>query len=240
MPRFFCTNRRDDLFIMDENDSRHMKKSLRMKDGDIITVCDTSGYDYECRLRFDDDGTALCSILSRSENDTEPTVRVTLYQAMPKGDKFEQIVRKCVEIGVDEIVPVMTNRCVSRPKGKSLEKKIERYNRISLSAAKQSGRGKIPVVREMIDFSEAVRELSKKELPLMFYENGGESLEEIDAAGKVEIGMMIGSEGGFDLEEVASARELGINIMSLGKRILRCETAPTVALSAVMLITGNL
>ena len=240
MPRFFCTNRQDDVFFMDENDSRHMKKSLRMKDGDTVTVCDTNGYDYECVLSFDADENACCRILSERKNDTEPDVKITLYQAMPKADKLEQITRKSVEIGVNEIVPVITNRCISRPSGKSAAKKVARCNKISLSAGKQSGRGIIPKVREGLSFDEAARELSEKQMALVFYENGGDDLRELDFTGVSEIGILIGSEGGLDLEEITRLREAGVRTMSLGKRILRCETAPLVALSALMLLTGNM
>lgn len=240
MPRFFCTEKKDGFFLMDENDSLHMKKSLRMKDGDEVTVSDTSGYDYECVLEFNAEGRAVCRIMKQKENDTEPSVKITLYQAMPKSDKLEEIVKKSVEIGVYEIVPIITNRCISRPRGKALEKKTARLKRISLSAAKQSGRGIIPDVREAVSFSEALKELSEKQMPIVFYENGGENLRDLDFGGISEIGIMIGSEGGFDLDEINRARELGINVMGLGKRILRCETAPLVALSALMLLTGNM
>ena len=240
MPRFFCTNRQDDVFFMDENDSRHMKKSLRMKDGDLVTVCDTNGYDYECVLSFDADENACCRILSERENDTEPDVKITLYQAMPKADKLEQITRKSVEIGVNEIVPVITNRCISRPSGKSAAKKVARCNKISLSAGKQSGRGIIPKVREVMSFDEAMEELSEKQMALVFYENGGDDLRELDFSGITEIGILIGSEGGLDLDEITKLKEAGVRTMSLGKRILRCETAPLVALSALMLLTGNM
>lgn len=240
MPRFFCTDRREDSFYMDRNDSFHMRKSLRMKDGDTVTVCDTEGFDYECSLSFDEDGNAVCRILSRKENDTEPSVRFTLYQAMPKKDKLETIIQKSVEIGVSEIVPLISNRCISRPDRKAAAKKNSRYNKIALSASKQSGRGTVPPVRELMSFDEAIKELSRKQLALVFYENGGESLESIDYSKYDEIGILIGSEGGFDLEEIRKCEELGIRIMSLGKRILRCETAPLVALSALMLLTGNL
>lgn len=240
MPRFFCIDKRGDTFYLDKEDSKHIKKSLRMVEGESITICDKNGYDYECILKNNEDS-LVAKIVSKKENDTEPSVKMTLYQAMPKNDKFEMIVQKAVELGVFEIVPVMTNRCISRPDKKSIKKKIERYNKISLSASKQSGRGIVPVVRDMISFKQAIKEMKENsDMAIMFYENGGKSLKDFNYDSIKSISFIIGSEGGFDASEAEYAVENDIVLMGLGKRILRCETAPIAALSALMLLTDNM
>ena len=179
-------------------------------------------------------------MLSAEESQSEPSVKVHLYQAMPKGDKLELIIQKAVELGVGSITPVMTRRCVSKPDAKSMAKKLERYNRIALEAAKQSGRGKIPQVKPLLDLNEALDEMAETSCPILFYENATAPAKEvIDQAGQ-EIAVLIGSEGGFDESEVVKAKEKGCQVLSLGKRILRCETAPLAALSIIMFETGNM
>ena len=239
MPRFFCIDKVNDTFYLDKEDSKHIKKSLRMMEGDSITICDKNGYDYECILNYDGEN-VTAKIISKKENDTEPNVKITLYQAMPKSDKFEMIVQKAVELGVSEIVPVMTNRCISRPDKKSIKKKIERYNKISLSASKQSGRGRVPLVKEMVSFKEAVEQMKKSDMAIMFYENGGKNLKSFNYEKIKSISFIVGSEGGFDASEADYASKNNIILMGLGKRILRCETAPIAALSALMLLTDNM
>ncbi len=239
MPRFFCIDKVNDTFYLDKEDSKHIKKSLRMMEGDSITICDKNGYDNECILNYDGEN-VTAKIISKKENDTEPSVQITLYQAMPKSDKFEMIVQKAVELGVSEIVPVMTNRCISRPDKKSIKKKIERYNKISLSASKQSGRGRVPLVKEMVSFKEAVEQMKKSDMAIMFYENGGKNLKSFNYEKIKSISFIVGSEGGFDASEADYASKNNIILMGLGKRILRCETAPIAALSALMLLTDNM
>lgn len=239
MPRFFCIDKKEEMFYLDKEDSKHIIKSLRMKDGDDIVICDKNGYDYDCKIIICDD-IVRAKIISKKMNDTEADIKITLYQAMAKGDKFETIVQKAVELGVYEIVPVITNRCISRPDKKSLKKKIERYNKISLSASKQSGRGIVPKVRGMIDYKSAVAEMKQSDMSILFYENGGSNLKDYSYQNLKTISFMIGSEGGFDASEVDFAKENDIIIMGLGKRILRCETASIAALSALMLLSDNM
>ena len=159
---------------------------------------------------------------------------------MPKADKLELIIQKAVELGVDTVTPVMTKRCVSKPDEKSMAKKLERYNRIALEAAKQSGRGKIPQVLPMMDLKSALIEMEKSSCPILFYENATAAAKHVIAQADGEIAILIGSEGGFEEEEVAWAQQSGCHVLSLGKRILRCETAPLAALSIIMYETGNM
>jgi 16S rRNA (uracil1498-N3)-methyltransferase len=173
-------------------------------------------------------------------SETEPSVKVTLYQAMPKSDKMELIIQKAVELGVSAIVPVQTKRCVSRPDAKSMAKKLERYNRIALEAAKQCGRGRIPQVLPMLDYSEALTAMKADERAFLFYENSTSSFRKELEQKVSSVSIMVGAEGGFEEEEVSKALEQGIASLSLGKRILRCETAPLAALSIIMYETGNM
>ena len=171
---------------------------------------------------------------------SEPGINLTLFQAVPKLDKLEFIIQKSVELGVNRIVPVLTRRCVSRPTEKDFAKKLVRYQKIALEAAKQSGRGIIPEVAPMISFSEALEQMKQTDVPLMLYEQGGVRFSEAGLTNTGSVSILIGSEGGFDESEVLKADEAGIKRIWLGDRILRCETAPLVAVSLTMFLTGNL
>ena len=184
-------------------------------------------------------------MLSVAPSQSEPDVRVHLYQAMPKADKMETIIQKAVELGAASITPVMTRRCVSRPDAKSMDKKLVRYNRIALEAAKQCGRGVVPPVLPLLELPQALEQMQRTGCPILFYENATAPAKQVIAkareSGKeLEIAVLIGAEGGFDEDEVALAMERGCHILSLGKRILRCETAPLAALTILMYETGNM
>ena len=240
MPRFFTQTISAEGGIISGDDAKHISRVLRMKVGEALTACDTKGYDYDCLIESLSDREVSLRVLEVRPSQSEPDVRVSLYQAMPKGDKLELIIQKAVELGVDSITPVMTRRCVSKPDSKSMAKKLERYNRIALEAAKQSGRGKVPQVCPMLDLPQALDEMAQTSCPILFYENATAPAKQvIDGAGK-EIAVLIGSEGGFDESEVELAIQKGCQVLSLGKRILRCETAPLAALSIIMFETGTM
>lgn len=240
MPRFFTQTISAEGGIISGDDAKHISRVLRMKVGELLTACDTKGYDYDCLIESLSDREVSLRVLEVRPSQSEPDVRVSLYQAMPKGDKLELIIQKAVELGVDSITPVMTRRCVSKPDSKSMAKKLERYNRIALEAAKQSGRGKVPQVCPMLDLPQALDEMAQTSCPILFYENATAPAKQvIDGAGK-EIAVLIGSEGGFDESEVELAIQKGCQVLSLGKRILRCETAPLAVLSIIMFETGNM
>lgn len=240
MPRFFTQTISQQSGTITGDDAKHIARVLRMKVGDPLTVCDTKGYDYECMIEALDDHQVQLKVLDMLPSQSEPTVKVHLYQAMPKADKLELIVQKAVELGVDAITPVMTRRCVSKPDQKSMAKKLERYNRIALEAAKQSGRGKVPQVLPMLELPAALAQMQQADCAILFYENAtAPARQVIQQAGK-EIAVLIGAEGGFDEEEVLQAQQAGCQVLSLGKRILRCETAPLAALSIIMFETGNM
>lgn len=239
MPRFFSENIISGVAIIKDLDASHIAKSLRMKIGDEITICDMQGTDYECVIESLSDE-IKCNVISSHKSDTEPSVKVTLYQAMPKLDKLEMIIQKAVELGVNEIVPVLTKRCISRPDDKAMKKKLQRYQKIALEAAKQSGRGIIPNVTNIIHFKEAISRMKLDDLSLICYEGGGKKLSEMELSKMKTISIIIGGEGGFDIEEVETAVVNGINRIGLGPRILRCETAPLAALSIIMNLTENM
>lgn len=245
MPRFFTQDITEAGGCITGEDAKHISKVLRMKVGDELTVCDTKGRDYDCMIEEIGAGEVRLKVLSVAPSQSEPDVRVHLYQAMPKADKMETIIQKAVELGAASITPVMTRRCVSRPDAKSMDKKLVRYNRIALEAAKQCGRGVVPPVHPLQELSQALEQMQRTGCPILFYENATAPAKQVIAkareSGKeLEIAVLIGAEGGFDEDEVALAREHGCHILSLGKRILRCETAPLAALTILMYETGNM
>ena len=235
MPRFFVDSVSGNTISIRGNDAYHIGRSLRMRLGDIITVC-ADRVEYRAKI---------LSMLSAEKSENEPTVNVVLYQALPKSDKMDLIVQKAVELGVYKIVPVITARCVSRPAKSGYEKRVERYNKIALEAAKQSGRGYVPEVTNFISFEECLGELKECDESFMCYEKGGVSLSKTGIAPVSEgeektIGLFIGCEGGFESHEAESCSQAGVTVVSLGPRILRCETAPLAALSVIMSLTGNM
>ena len=240
MPWFFTDREIDaDKYIIEGETARHMLKSLRMKQGEELTLVTPSGIQLDCVLALASNDTAEVDIISRKTCENEPDVKITLYQALPKGDKMDYIVQKCVELGISEIVPVISARCVSRPNEKSLRKKLLRWQNIALEAAQQSRRGIIPKIGAALSFRQAVEKSKENELNIFFYELGGESVAQILTDKPKTIGFFIGSEGGFEEKEAQLAAEAGAKTATLGKRILRAETAPLAALSVIMYQTGN-
>lgn len=240
MPRFFTGEVFDNNACITGEDARHIALSLRMKPGDEVTVCDARGTDYQCVIRGVEPQCISLEIASKAPCAGEPSVAITLYQALPKGDKLEYIVQKAVELGVTRIVPVLTHRCVSRPDAKAMAKKLERYNRIALEAAKQCGRGRVPQVASLLDFSAALAEIKKAPLGIFFYENSDQSLKTaISNRVQSEVSILIGSEGGFEPGEAQAAIDCGLLSLSLGSRILRCETAPLAAITAILYEVGD-
>lgn len=226
-------------FVIDGDSARHIAKALRMRAGDALTLCCGNGKDYGCIIDSIDGKTVTLSVQSEAKSDSEPSVRVSLYQGVPKGDKFDDVVQKCTELGVSEITPVLTHRSVSRPDEKSAQKKRSRYRKIALEAAQQSGRGIVPAVNTMTDLKNALKN-DDSELKILFYEGGGESLKSIVRPDIKSVSVYIGPEGGFEKSEAELIKEYGGKIATLGKRILRTQTAPAAALTAIMLLTDNL
>lgn len=240
MPRFFSDDIDRNNIVITGSDAVHIGRSLRMRPGQELTVC-CMGTDLRCRIREIKPDAVFLDLIAEEKCTAEPSVEITLFQAVPKGDKLDSIVQKTVELGVRRIVPVLTRRCVSRPDRNDFDRRLERLNKIAESAAKQSGRGIIPEVTSLVSFGEAVERLTENDCPLMLYEEeGGCSFSDIDFAGVRTIGLFIGSEGGFDKEEADLARSSGADLIWLGKRILRCETVPITAMSILMFLTNNM
>jgi 16S rRNA (uracil1498-N3)-methyltransferase len=242
MPRFFTTNIDGKTAFIEGDDARHIAKSLRMRVGDELTLCDMRGSDYSCKITAIDKDRVVAEALGRWPTAAEPRFELTLYQALPKADKLEHIAQKAVELGGAALVPVHSSYCVARWPEKDEAKKRERLDRIMLEAAKQSGRGRIPRTEPLLGFKEAVLRMKEADLAIMFYEGAKTPLREILAkAGKNlrSVAVMIGSEGGFSPEEAAFAEESGVPLASLGARILRCETAPVCAISAINYALGE-
>ncbi|MBE6850697.1 MAG: 16S rRNA (uracil(1498)-N(3))-methyltransferase [Ruminococcus sp.] len=240
MPRFFVEHASSEQIIITGEDAHHIGRSLRMRTGEQLTVC-AEGLDYECEITRITDSEVYLKPLSIAPCAAEPSVKVTLYQAVPKQDKLAEIVQKAVELGVYEIVPVLTSRCVSRPTKADFEKKRQRLQKIAVSAAKQSGRGIIPEVAPLMTWKEALRSMQEQDVSVMLYEEeGGVRFGEVPLEGNTHIGLFIGSEGGISEEEAQQAVDAGLHRVWLGSRILRCETAPTAAISILMYLTKNL
>lgn len=229
-----------DSYTLTGESAKHISKVLRMRVGEDITLVSPDKMQYECKIADIMQGSVRVGIISKKPCENEPDVFVTLYQALPKGDKMDFIVQKCTELGISRIVPMISARCVSRPDEKSLKKKCERWQKIALQAAMQSRRGIIPEVCPCVTFKEAAELTKQNEKTVFFYEMGGESVKKILGGTKPKtIGMFIGSEGGFEQSEADSVTSNGGYAATLGKRILRAETAPLAALSVIMYETGN-
>lgn len=239
MQKLFVDFIPENKITLSEEQSRHVAKSLRMKAGDMLTLSCGDGRDAACIIDSVENGAVTLTVCYTQANNSEPTVKATLYQAMPKGDKLEEIIQKCTELGISEIRPVLTRRCVSRPDEKSAEKKRARYNKIALEAAQQSGRGIVPEVCKMTSLETAVKS-DDSELKLLFYEGGGERLRRLVTPQIKSVSLYIGPEGGFEKEETELLLSHGAVAATLGARILRTQTAPVAALSAVMLLTDNM
>lgn len=238
-PRFFTENISEEIAVVSGEDVKHITSVLRMRRGDLAVLCDGKRNDYLAEL---EDAGDCCTfrVLERSVNEAEPNIRLRLFQAMPKGDKMEFIVQKAVECGASEIIPIFTKRCVSRPDEKQMAKKLPRYQKIALEAAKQCGRGIIPSVRNAVNFSELKGFISDENTGIMFYECSDVPLKNAVSEFKRNVDIVIGSEGGFEPGEAEELQRLGFAAVSLGKRILRCETAPIAAISILMNMTGNM
>lgn len=240
MPRFFVEDIEGDRLTITGDDARHIGRSLRMKPGEELTLCDTRGTDCLCVIESVSETDVIVQVTQRRKSDTEPTVRVTIYQGYPKGDKLETVIEKAVELGVSRIVPVLTERSVARPDDKSAARKLERWQRRALEAAKQCGRGCIPQVEPMISFASLAGRMKEHDLAIFCYELGGRPLPQAIGDAPSDVGIFIGPEGGISSAEAKALTDAGAVPVTLGKRILRTETAPLAALTAVMLLTGNL
>ena len=238
MPRFFVDPDaiQGDTITVTGDDARHIARSLRMAVGDEVTLADGLGVEYSCRLTKIRDEECTAEVLSFEKSKREPTHPVTLYMAYPKGDKLETVVQKSVELGASHIVPFESERCIKRPAPEKAEKQTARLQRIADEAAKQCGRGILPAVHTPISFGMMLDKITSHSLILFCYEKEDTTtiraaLE--GAAGITDIAVIVGAEGGFSEKEAAAIVDRGAKCVSLGPRILRCETAPDYALAVI-------
>ncbi len=216
-------------------------KVLRLQIGEQVLLCDGEGKECLCAVTGFGSGFVDLSVLERRQSTSEAAVRVSVYMAFAKSDKLEHVIQKATELGAWEIVAFPSGRCVSRPDDKSLKKKLERWERIAASAAEQSGRGRIPQVRTVGSYAEALFQAAGADKALIFYENEHAVTLKMALSQSPyrTVSILTGPEGGLEEKEIAQAREAGLQVCTLGRRILRCETAPLCALSAIMYDAGE-
>ena len=241
MPRFFVDSigPEADFAILTGEQAAHAKV-LRLKPGEAAVLCDGQGTDYQAEVTELDTGSVTLRILSHGPSESEPKVDCTVYMGFAKGDKLEHVIQKATELGANRICAFPSSRCVAKFDRKTLEKKLPRWQKIAASAAEQSGRGRIPVVCAADSYEAALELAAQADRALFFYEN--EHAHTLTAAltGKFSsVSIVTGPEGGFSEAEAQQAEAAGLSVCTLGRRILRCETAPLCALSAVMYAAGE-
>lgn len=224
-------------------DVNHISNVLRMKQGEEVWISDGGKKEYRCAIEAFSADEVLLHIIYAQEPDYELSSRIYLFQGLPKADKMELIIQKAVELGAYEIIPVETKRCVVKLDGKKAAKKVDRWQQIAESAAKQSKRMLIPNVHQVLSFKEALKYAESMDIRLIPYElaKGMQETKEILAAIEPgqSIGIFIGPEGGFEEKEVEAAISEGVKPITLGKRILRTETAGLAILSVLMFQLEN-
>ncbi len=225
-------------YLITGADYNHIKNVLRMNEGDICLIsCD--GESDLCRIESFGEEKVCLSIVEKNYNNTELPVKIYLFQGVPKGDKMELIIQKCVELGVFAVVPVEMNRCVVKLDDKKAKSKQARWQAIAESAAKQSKRNIVPKVFEVMKYNKALELAAELDMVLVPYETCDGMAPTKEALQKLpsvkSVGIFIGPEGGFEPQEIETAKNKGGVPISLGKRILRTETAAITAVGMCML-----
>lgn len=230
--------REGDCYLITGNDYNHIKNVLRMNIGDKFLVSD-NGQSHLCEIENILNDTVIAKIISENYNDTSLGINIFLFQGLPKADKMELIIQKCVELGVTGIIPVEMENCVVKLEEKKKASKVARWQAISESAAKQSKRNIIPKIYDVLSYKNALEMAKDLDLLIVPYENERgmaatkETLQKLKKG--MNVGIIIGAEGGFSQKEITNAKEIGADIISLGKRILRTETAAITAVAMCML-----
>ena len=237
MTRFFVTDAAadDTRFILTGENAAHARV-LRLKAEETVIVCNGRGMEWLCVVETVSSDAVELKVKEEMISDSEPKVFASIYMALPKADKLEHVIQKATELGAGEIITFPTARCVSRPDEKSLRKKLDRWQKIAASAAEQSGRGHIPEVIVLPSYSAALERAVQSDKAIVFYENERATTlhQKLGEGPYRSISLLSGPEGGFEPFEIQQAIDAGLSVCTLGKRILRCETAPLCALSAVM------
>lgn len=247
MPKFFVNEEQinNQKIKIQGTDVNHIKNVLREKVGSELIICnEKTGQDYLCEIKEIKEENIICNIKEKLLNNVESNIKVTIMQGLPKADKMELIIQKSVELGVNNIIPIEMKRCVVKLKDKDKIKKIERWQKISVVAAKQSGRNIIPEINQVENLKNICETFENYDIVLLAYENEKENtikneLKQLKEKNQnknedVKIAILIGPEGGIAEEEVEMARKKGAKIITLGKRILRTETVALNVLSIIM------
>ena len=242
MVRFFVSPEEmlDDYIALTGENANH-GRVLRLRVGEEVLVCDQQGNECICDITEVSTSQISVSVKKRQASQSEACVKVSVYMAFPKGDKLEHVIQKSTELGAYEIIAFPSARCVSKPDAKSLAKKLERWQKIAESAAEQSGRGYVPKVKALSSYKEVLKHAKESDKAILFYENEkATTLQSYLNSGEYEtVSIITGPEGGLEPAEVQLAVDAGIAVCTLGKRILRCETAPLCAVSAIMYDAGE-
>lgn len=246
MPKFFVSQNqiKEDSIYIEGQDVNHIRKVLRAEVGDILEICDkTNQKNYDCKIEEINEKTIKCAINKELDTNAESNIKVTIFQGLPKADKMELVIQKSVELGVFEIIPVKTERCIVKLDKKNETNKINRWNKISEVAAKQCGRDFIPKIKDPININDICNLRQNYDIVLVAYEKEEKNTlknellklkENIQGKEKISIGVLIGPEGGLEIHEVKKLQELGAKVITLGKRILRTETVALNVLSNIM------
>lgn len=237
MPKFFIESEIEESITLTGEIASHIARSLRMKAGEEVVLCDGKGTDYGCIIDKITKDEVHLSLAFKTPSESESNIKVSVYQGLPKGDKMAEVVKKCTELGAYDFHPVIMKRSIMKVDEKSAGKKLSRLRKIAAEAASQSRRGIIPEVHNFDSFGDALEKCESERI-ILFYENGGEKLKDVLTSFKAEnvksIAIIIGAEGGIDESELALAKAKGAVIATLGKRILRTETAPVCAVSNIL------
>ena len=244
MPKFFVTTNQIDgkkISIQNE-DVNHIKNVLRAKIDDTIEICDSiTSKNYICKIEQIEDKRIYCHIVEEIASNVEPHIQVSIFQGLPKADKMELVIQKSVELGAYDMTPVEMKRCVVKLNEKDKIKKIQRWQKISEGAAKQSGRDRIPTINQIINIHTLCKNIKEYDLVLVAYENEKvntlkQELKKLknDKHKEMKIAIVIGPEGGIDKEEITKLEEYQAKVITLGNRILRTETVALNMLSVIM------
>ena len=243
MPKFFVNSEQinnNEIKIIG-NDVNHIKNVLRLSINDKIKICDKDEHvNYNCRISNIDNEYVITQIIDEEKSNVEAKTQIHVFQGLPKGDKLEFIIEKLTEIGVKELTPVAMKRSVVKLQEKDKQKKMVRWNKIAEVAAKQSGRDEILKINDVINYKNIFNYLKDYDIVLLAYENEEKlplkkALSKLDKTKEHQVAVLIGPEGGFDDIEIEQAKQNSlVNIVTLGKRILRTETAPLVISSNIL------